>query len=79
MGRVGHPFLTRQDRISTHVFRLNRLYIDDLEKVPAMDKLSEVLQAVDLVPVMVDALQVRYFDIYCVFGQEPSTEDESEE
>ena len=47
------------------IFSLNRIYIDDMEAMPAVDKLQGILYSSQLNLVMVDTTQRRYVDLYC--------------
>ena len=51
--------------------RLGRIYAqNELDAVPAMDKLAVALEASAMLPVMVEATNTRFIDIYCRGQQE---------
>lgn len=53
------------------IFSLNRVYIDDMEAMPAVDKLQDILYSNRLSLVMVDTTQCRYVDLYCQKRKNP--------
>ena len=51
--------------------RLGRIYTqNELDTVPAMDKLTFALEASAMRPVMVEATNSRFVDVYCQGHQE---------
>ena len=51
--------------------RLGKIYIqDELDAVPAMDKLTDALETGLMTPVMVEATSSRFVDVYCQGQQE---------
>ena len=45
-------------------YRLDTIYVDDMEAMPAMDQIQAALTASGLTAVMADTTQSRYIDIY---------------
>ena len=49
------------------IFSLEAVYVEEeLVAVPALDRLERVLEECGLTITMVDAAQLRFFDVYCV-------------
>ena len=67
LGRVsfGSFLCIATDTCNKYVFRMDQIYIDTMEEVPAMDKLTNILEMTQLSPVMVDMTQTRFVDVYC--------------